>query len=207
MHALVKLVGVLCALLVINKYNFIFNVFLLFFIIAISFFIKFSIPKLIFRLKFFLIVTFFLYVFNTPGEYIFLWPYLSPSYEGLLLGSTQIMRLINSVAIITIMISLMSYQTLIETFYLIFKPLKRFGIDAKRFAVRLYLTMEYVKTFQSKRKLRFNLNNLSSLLLYSNNKNLMNLSYIKINEERVNSSSLLLIFLILSITFFLIFYF
>ena len=206
MHALVKLVGVLCALLVINKYNFIFNVFLLFFIVAISFFIKFSIPKLIFRLKFFLIITFFLYVFNTPGEYIFLWPYLSPSYEGLLLGSTQIMRLINSVAIITIMISLMSYQTLIETFYLIFKPLKRFGIDAKRFAVRLYLTMEYVKTFQSKRKLRFNLNNLSSLLLYSNNKNLMNLSYIKINEERVNSSSLLLIFLILSITFFLIFY-
>ena len=206
MHALVKLVGVLCALLVINKYNFIFNVFLLFFIVAISFFIKFSIPKLIFRLKFFLIVTFFLYVFNTPGEYIFLWPYLSPSYEGLLLGSTQIMRLINSVAIITIMISLMSYQTLIETFYLIFKPLKRFGIDAKRFAVRLYLTMEYVKTFQSKRKLRLNLNNLSSLLLYSNNKNLMNLSYIKINEERVNSSSLLLIFLILSITFFLIFY-
>jgi len=116
------------------------------------------------------------------------------------------MRLINSVAIITIMISLMSYQTLIETFYLIFKPLKRFGFDAKRFAVRLYLTMEYVKTFQSKRKLRFNLNDLSSLLLYSNNKNLMNLSYIQINEERVNSSSTLLIFLIVFITFFLIFY-
>jgi hypothetical protein len=104
------------------------------------------------------------------------------------------------------MISLMSYQTLIETFYLIFKPLKRFGFDAKRFAVRLYLTMEYVKTFQSKRKLRFNLNDLSSLLLYSNNKNLMNLSYIQINEERVNSSSTLLIFLIVFITFFLIFY-
>ena len=198
--------GVLCALLVINKYNFIFNVFLLFFIVAISFFIKFSIPNLIFRLKFFLIITFFLYVFNTPGEYIFLWPYLSPSYEGLLLGSTQIMRLINSVAIITIMISFMSYQTLIETFYLIFKPLKLFGIDVRRFAVRLYLTMEYVKTFQSKHKLRFNLNDLSSLLLYSNNKNLMNLSYIQINEERVNGSSMLLIFLIVSITFFLIFY-
>jgi energy-coupling factor transport system permease protein len=205
-HALVKLVGILCALLLINKYNFNFNLFLLFFIVAISFYIKFSIPKLIFRLKFFLILTFFLYVLNTPGEYIFLWPYLSPSYEGLLLGSTQIMRLINSVAIITIMISLMSYQTLIETFYLIFKPLKLFGFDAKRFAVRLYLTMEYVKTFQSKRKLRFNLHDLSSLLLYSNNKNLMSLSYIQINEERVNSSSILLIFLIISITFFLIFY-
>ena len=203
MHALVKLISILCALLLINKFNFIFN---LFFILAISFFIKFSIPSLIFRLKFFLIITFFLYVFNTPGEYIFLWPYLSPSYEGLLLGSIQIMRLINSVSIITIMISLMSYQTLIETFYLIFKPLKLFGIDAKRFAVRLYLTMEYVKTFQSKHKLRFNLNDLSSLLLYSNSKNLMNLSYIQINEERVNSSSILLIFLIVSITFFLIFY-
>jgi energy-coupling factor transport system permease protein len=205
-HALVKLVGILCALLLINKYNFSFNLFLLFFILVFSFFIKFSIPKLIIRLKFFLIITFLLYVFNTPGEYVFLWPYLSPSYEGLLLGSTQIMRLINSVAIITMMISLMTYQTLIETFYLIFKPLKRFGIDAKRFAVRLYLTMEYVKTFQSKRKLRFTLNDLSSLLLYSNNKNHMNLSHIQIKEERVNGSSLLLIISMIFTTLFLIFY-
>jgi energy-coupling factor transport system permease protein len=205
-HALVKLVGILCALLLINKYNFSFNLFLLFFILVFSFFIKFSIPKLIIRLKFFLIITFLLYVFNTPGEYVFLWPYLSPSYEGLLLGSTQIMRLINSVAIITMMISLMTYQTLIETFYLIFKPLKRFGIDAKRFAVRLYLTMEYVKTFQSKRKLRFTLNDLSSLLLYSSNKNHMNLSHIQIKEERVNGSSLLLIISMILTTLFLIFY-
>ncbi len=206
MHALVKLVGILCALLLINKYNFSFNLFLLFFILVFSFFIKFSIPKLIIRLKFFLIITFLLYVFNTPGEYVFLWPYLSPSYEGLLLGSTQIMRLINSVAIITMMISLMTYQTLIETFYLIFKPLKRFGIDAKRFAIRLYLTMEYVKTFQSKRKLRFTLNDLSSLLLYSSNKNHMNLSHIQIKEERVNGSSLLLIISMIFTTLFLIFY-
>ena len=206
MHALVKLVGILCALLLINKYNFSFNLFLLFFILVFSFFIKFSISKLIIKLKFFLIITFLLYVFNTPGEYVFLWPYLSPSYEGLLLGSTQIMRLINSVAIITMMISLMTYQTLIETFYLIFKPLKRFGIDAKRFAVRLYLTMEYVKTFQSKRKLRFTLNDLSSLLLYSSNKNHMNLSHIQIKEERVNGSSLLLIISMIFTTLFLIFY-
>ena len=206
MHALVKLVGILCALLLINKYSFIFNLFLLFFIVAFSFFIKFSIPKLIFRLKFFLIITFLLYVFNTPGEYVVLWPYLSPSYEGLSLGSTQIMRLINSVAIISMMISLMSYQTLIETFYLIFKPFKRLGIDAKRFAVRLYLTMEYVKSFQSKRKLRFNFNDLSSLLLYSGNKVPTKLTHIKIKEDRVNSLSVLIIFLIVFTTFFFIFY-
>ena len=206
MHALVKLVGILCALLLINKYSFIFNLFLLFFIVAFSFFIKFSIPKLIFRLKFFLIITFLLYVFNTPGEYVVLWPYLSPSFEGLSLGSTQIMRLINSVAIISMMISLMSYQTLIETFYLIFKPFKRLGIDAKRFAVRLYLTMEYVKSFQSKRKLRFNFNDLSSLLLYSGNKDHMKLTHIKIKEDRVNSLSVLIIFLIVFTTFFFIFY-
>ena len=206
MHALVKLVGILCALLLINKYSFIFNLFLLFFIVTFSFFIKFSIPKLIFRLKFFLIITFLLYVFNTPGEYVVLWPYLSPSFEGLSLGTTQIMRLINSVAIISMMISLMSYQTLIETFYLIFKPFKRLGIDAKRFAVRLYLTMEYVKSFQSKRKLRFNFNDLSSLLLYSGNKVPTKLTHIKIKEDRVNSLSVLIIFLIVFTTFFFIFY-
>ena len=205
MHALVKLVGILCALLIINKYNFNFNILLFFFIIIISFYTKFSIPKLIFKLKFFLIITFLLYVFNTPGEYIALWPYLSPSYEGLSLGLTQIVRLLNSVAIITMMISLMSYQTLIETFYLIIKPFGPLGIDAKRFAVRLYLTMEYVKAFESKRKLRFNFKDLSSLLLYSYDKDAVKYTYIEIKQERVNSVSQLMIFVMLSSTFFLIF--
>ena len=205
-HALVKLVGVLCALLLINKYNFHFNLFLLFFILATSFFIKFSISKLIFRLKFFFILTFLLYVFNTPGEYIVVWPYFSPSYEGVVLGITQIMRLINSVTIITMMISLMNFQTLIETLYLLFKPLKPFGIDAKSFAVRLYLTMEYVKSFQSKRRLKFNFNDLSSLLLNSNNKAHRKHTYIEIKEESINSSSLFLIFLMVSVTFLFIFY-
>ena len=205
-HALVKLVGVLCALLLINKYNFHFNLFLLFFILATSFFIKFSISKLIFRLKFFFILTFLLYVFNTPGEYIVVWPYFSPSYEGVVLGITQIMRLINSVTIITMMISLMNFQTLIETLYLLFKPLKPFGIDAKSFAVRLYLTMEYVKSFQSKRRLNFNFNDLSSLLLNSNNKAHRKHTYIEIKEESINNSSLFLIFLMVSVTFLFIFY-
>jgi energy-coupling factor transporter transmembrane protein EcfT len=204
-HALVKFVGILCALLLINKYNFNFNILLFLFIIIISFYTKFSIPKLIFKLKFFLIITFLLYVFNTPGEYIALWPYLSPSYEGLSLGLTQILRLLNSVAMITMMISFMSYQTLIETFYLIIKPFGPLGIDAKRFAVRLYLTMEYVKAFESKRRLRFSFKDLSSLLLYSYDKNAVKYTYIEIKQERVNSASQLMIFVMLSSTFFLIF--
>jgi len=204
-HALVKLVGILCALLLINKYNFNFNILLFFIIIIISFFTKFSIPKVIFKLKFFLIITFILYVFNTPGEYIALWPYLSPSYEGLSLGLTQILRLLNSVAMITMMISFMSYQTLIETFYLIIKPFGPLGIDAKRFAVRLYLTMEYVKAFESKRRLSFSFKDLSSLLLYSYDKDAVKYTYIEIKQERVNSVSQLMIFFMLSSTFFLIF--
>jgi len=204
-HALVKLVGILCALLLINKYNFNFNILLFLFIIIISFYTKFSIPKVIFKLKFFLIITFLLYVFNTPGQYIVVWPYLSPSYEGLSLGLTQIIRLLNSVAMITMMISLMSYQTLIETFYLIIKPFRPLGIDAKRFAVRLYLTMEYVKAFESKRKLHFSFKDLSSLLLYSYDKDAVKYTYIEIKQERVNSVSQLMIFFMLSSTFFLIF--
>jgi energy-coupling factor transport system permease protein len=205
-HALVKLVGVFCALLLINKYNFNFNILLFSFIIIFSFYTKFSIPKLIFKLKFFLIITFLLYVFNTPGEYIVVWSYLSPSYEGLLLGLTQIVRLLNSVAIITMMISLMSYQTLIETFYIIIKPFGPLGFDAKRFAVRLYLTMEYVKVFKSKSKLRFSFNDLSSLLLYSYDKEAVKHTYIQIKQERVNSESQIIIFVMLFATFFLIFY-
>jgi energy-coupling factor transport system permease protein len=205
-HALVKFVAVFCALLFINKYNLSFNLYLLFFILVISFFLKFSILKLILRLKFFLIITFLLYVFNTPGEYIVLWDYFSPSYDGLLLGTTQIMRLINSVTLITMMISFMSHQTLIETFYLVVKPLRPLGIDAKIFAVRLCLTMEYVKTFHSKRRLHFNFNDLSSLLSYSSNKTHKNHNYIEIKEEKVNTLSKVMISIMVSITFFVISY-
>lgn len=106
---------------------------------------------------------------------------------------------------ITVLISFMSHQTLIETFYLMFKPLKSLGVDTKRFAVRLYLTMEYVKTFQLKHKLRFNFNDLSSLLLYSNNKVNKKHTYIEIKEERVNALSRLTIFLMVFITIFFIF--
>jgi hypothetical protein len=105
------------------------------------------------------------------------------------------------------MVSLMSYQTLIETFYFIFKPLKPMGFDAKRFAVRLYLTIEYVKTFQLKRQLRFNFNDLSSLLLYSSNKIDKKHSYLEIKEERVNLLSKITIFFMLTMTFCFIFYF
>ena len=66
--------------------------------------------------------------------------------------------------------------------------------------------MEYVKSFQSKRKLRFNFNDLSSLLLYSGNKDHMKLTHIKIKEDRVNSLSVLIIFFMVSTTIFFIFY-
>lgn len=81
------------------------------------------------------------------------------------------------------------------------------GFDAKRFAVRLYLTIEYVKTFQLKRQLRFNFNDLSSLLLYSNNKIDKKHSYLEIKEERVNLLSKITIFFMLTMTFCFIFYF
>lgn len=86
-----------------------------------------------------------------------------------------------------------------------FKPLKPLGVDTKRFAVRLYLTMEYVKTFQLKRKLRFNFNDLSALLLYSTNKVNKSHTYIEIKEEGVNTLSRLTIFLMVFMTFFFIF--
>jgi len=81
------------------------------------------------------------------------------------------------------------------------------GFDAKRFAVRLYLTIEYVKTFQLKRQLRFNFNDLSSLLLYSSNKIDKKHSYLEIKEERVNLLSKITIFFMLTMTFCFIFYF
>lgn len=105
------------------------------------------------RLKWFYLVMFLVFALNTPGEHLAAWPFeLSPTYEGLLAGFMQLLRITVMLAVLSILLAVNSKQQLISGFYFLLFPLKYIGLDIERFAARLWLTLHYVELQQEKPK-------------------------------------------------------
>lgn len=103
------------------------------------------------RFKWFFLVLIMIFSFNTPGEHVTFWPFsadssISPSYEGLQAGLTQLLRIVTILAGLFIIMALNSKQQLISGLYFIFLPLQYLGLKVERFAARLWLTLHYVET-------------------------------------------------------------
>lgn len=87
-----------------------------------------------------------IFAFNTPGEHIVAWPFtISPTYEGLIAGLMQTLRVCVMLAAISLIIAANTRQQLISGFYFIFLPFKYLGLEVERFAARLWLTLHYVE--------------------------------------------------------------
>jgi energy-coupling factor transporter transmembrane protein EcfT len=98
------------------------------------------------RFKWFFLVMLIIFVFNTPGEHVTAWQLsISPTYEGVAAGVTQILRIIVMLAALSLILACNTRQQLISGFYFIFSPLKHFGLKVDRFAARLWLTLHYVE--------------------------------------------------------------
>jgi energy-coupling factor transporter transmembrane protein EcfT len=98
------------------------------------------------RFKWFFLVMISILALNTPGEHISAWPFsISPTYEGVNLGLTQMLRVVVMLAALSLILAANSRQQLISGFYFIFSPLQYLGLEIDRFAVRLWLTLHYVE--------------------------------------------------------------
>ena len=112
--------------------------------------------RVTFRFKWFFLVMLLIFAFNTPGEHVQYWPFdISPSYEGIKNGFTQILRIMLMLAALSLMLACNTRQNMISGFYFLFLPFKFFGqsfeLKIERFAVRLWLTLHYVE-LQSEKK-------------------------------------------------------
>lgn len=98
------------------------------------------------RFKWLFLVLMVIYAFNTPGEHIHGWPhYYSPTYEGVVAGVSQAIRILVILAIISWIMAVNTKQQLVSGFYFILSPFKFFGLQVERFAARLWLTLYYVE--------------------------------------------------------------
>lgn len=98
------------------------------------------------RIRWILLSLLLIFAFTTPGEYIIQWPWSwAPTYEGLNAGLMQFARLCIMLAGLSLLLATSGRQDMIVGFYLLLKPLRRLGLNAERFAARLWLTLHYVE--------------------------------------------------------------
>ena len=99
------------------------------------------------RMKWFFLVMLLIFAFNTPGQHIHGWDYLfSPTYEGLASGLLQVFRMLTLLAALSLIMTINTKPQLISGFYFMLLPLQSLGLEIERFAVRLWLTLEYVES-------------------------------------------------------------
>lgn len=102
--------------------------------------------RLMYRLKWFYLVMFLIFAFNTSGQYVDSWPLmLKPTYEGLKIGSTQVLRIALVLAMLSLILTRNTKQQLISGLYYLMKPFACLGLDIQRFSARLWLTLHYVE--------------------------------------------------------------
>lgn len=119
------------------------------------------------RLKWFFLVLIIIFALNTPGEHVMLSAALiSPTYEGLIAGCTQALRIMVMLATLSLILACNTRQQLISGFYFVFSPLKYLGLKVERFAARLWLTLHYVESQSDDDKQQFfsHLKNMTSSL-------------------------------------------
>ena len=108
------------------------------------------------RLKWFFLALIIIFAFNTPGEHVIVSSQrISPTYEGLIAGAVQALRIMVMLAALSLVLASNTRQQLISGFYFIFYPLKYLGLEVERFAARLWLTLHYVETQQTDNKQGF----------------------------------------------------
>lgn len=103
--------------------------------------------NLVKRLKWFFLVMWLIYVFNTPGEYLHwkLFP-ITPTIEGIQAGNMQVLQILAMLSTLALILAANSKEALMAGFACLLKPLRWLGLDTERFAARLWLTMHYVET-------------------------------------------------------------
>lgn len=120
-----------------------------------------TLMSMIKRVRWILLVLAIMYAFSTPGEYIPSWKMpLRPTYEGVMLGLIQLLKMVMLLAALSIVIATTSRSVLIGGLYQLLLPLKCIRFNAEKFAVRIWLTLYYAEirketTYPSQKALNF----------------------------------------------------
>jgi energy-coupling factor transporter transmembrane protein EcfT len=101
------------------------------------------------RVKWLLVLMLLVYAYATPGQYLHYWiAETRPTYEGLLLAGVQMIKLLSMLSLLALLIGNVPRNTLLSGLFQLVQPLQKLNIDARPFALRLWLTLHYVEAHQ-----------------------------------------------------------
>jgi len=151
MHPLVKILYFVLILLLISYLNnqWLCVLFVLISVVAVILRTQ-DFVRLIRRMRWLFLSVLIIYAFATPGQYVSWFPVsFAPTIEGVQSGLLQMEKLLSALAALTLLYANSHKDHLILGLYMLMRPFKYIGLNAERFAVRLFLTLEYVEEFAS----------------------------------------------------------
>lgn len=98
------------------------------------------------RARWLLITMLLIYAFATPGDELF--PQLNgfgPSLQGVQAGALQAWRLTLMLLALGVLLRSCPRNSLLGGLYTLLRPFRSLGLDVDRFAVRLWLTLQYAE--------------------------------------------------------------
>ncbi|MEW5942815.1 MAG: hypothetical protein AB1710_03055 [Pseudomonadota bacterium] len=107
--------------------------------------------RLLRRTRWLLLSLLLIYAFATPGDPLL--PSLgaaSPTAQGLEAGGMQAWRLAMLLAGLSLLLAACSRNDLLAGLYLLLRPFSFLGLDAEKFAVRIWLTLHYAEQERAK---------------------------------------------------------
>ena len=114
--------------------------------------------RMIRRSRWLLLTMMLIFSYTTPGEFVHGWPAeVSPTYEGLLAGTLQVLRLLTMLAGLVILLGTTARAELMAGIFSLLKPFRYFGLSAERVTARLWLTLHYVEEASPVRKSRWSM--------------------------------------------------
>lgn len=84
-----------------------------------------------------------LFLWGTPGEYIAWLPLAT--WEGLQQAAEHVLRLLILLLLLALLLQIMSKERLVEGLHSLLYPLRWFGFDRNRIALRLLLVMRHIE--------------------------------------------------------------
>lgn len=103
--------------------------------------------KMLKRIKWLVIFMMLVYAYSIPGEYLPFWLVETrPTYEGLMMGVTQGVKIVTMLAGLAILLGSSPQNALIGGIYQATLPMRWLGFNVNQFTARLWLTLHYVET-------------------------------------------------------------
>lgn len=143
MFELIKLLSVLFLLFHVSSFQLTENILLFLILFSLLGYFKFEILKFLYKLKYLIVSIFLIYPLSIPGEIVFSIGVIQFTQEGILIGLSQVIKLLNLFFIARIYTLKTNNSDVINSVMYFVYPLKFMSINVKKIHKMIFLSFEY----------------------------------------------------------------